>query len=111
MRIQETKVEAVFILQPEERLDTTTSPEFEKRVVGLLSAGEQFFVIDLRNVAYMSSAGLRVLLMFLKKLSASGGKLVLCNLSPEIRQIFDIAGFTRMFTIASGREDALALFE
>ena len=111
MEIGETKKDNVVILEPVGRIDTNTSSEFELKIVALLDAGEKKFVIDLENIDYISSAGLRVLLMAGKKLKTIDGNLILCSMSDHIKEVFDLAGFTPIFSISPSRSEATAILQ
>ena len=108
MEIQEEKHEGVLVVAPVGRVDTTTSIDLEERLVRHLDTGERHLVIDLGGIEYISSAGLRVLLILAKKLKAAGGDLVLCALGPAVRQVFELAGFLPIFRVEATREQALA---
>ena len=73
------------------------------------NAGAACLVVDFADLAYVSSAGLRVLLMGAKRLRASDGKLALCGMSPALHGIFKACCLEKLFTIARTREDALKL--
>jgi len=90
------------------RLDAVTSPEVEEMTRDWLAAGETKMVGDLSELEYISSAGLRVLLMLVKSVRASGGDLCLFGLQPNVREVFALAGFTRIITLAETRPEALA---
>ncbi len=107
MIIRETKQEDLVILEPEGRLDTKTSHEFEKKLLEHLGAGQRRFVIDLATLEYLSSAGLRVLLMLAKKISGTEGALALCSMSDHVREVFEIAGFMSVFTVRGTRAEAI----
>ncbi|HVO52388.1 MAG TPA: STAS domain-containing protein [Thermoanaerobaculia bacterium] len=112
LQIHESKVEGGFVvLEPVGRLESKTSPDLDKKVVALLAAGERRFVVDLGATDYVSSAGLRVLLMLAKKLAGGGGRLVLCGLNPQVRDVFEIAGLGALFAIHPTRAAALAAAE
>ncbi|MBQ6494076.1 MAG: STAS domain-containing protein [Erysipelotrichaceae bacterium] len=80
------------------RLDTTTAPELEEELKKLFEAGSKDLAINLEQLEYISSAGLRVLL-FAQKSVTPEGKLVIRNARPEIMEVFDITGFTDILTI------------
>ncbi|MDE6005961.1 MAG: STAS domain-containing protein [Muribaculaceae bacterium] len=82
------------------RLDSVTSADFDKAVESLW-AGEPTpeILIDCKELEYVSSAGLRSLITILKKSKASGRELRISNLSPSIKSIFDMTGFTNIFKI------------
>lgn len=98
----------VLIVRPVGRIDTNTSEELERWVAARLDGGVRKLVVDMTTVDYISSAGLRVLLMTLKRLKGSGGQLVLAGLNTSVRQIFDLAGFSTMFAIEPDADRAVA---
>lgn len=108
MEIREERREGVLVIAPGGRLDVTSSSDLERVLVGHLGAGETRFVLDLRDVEYISSAGLRVLLFLAKKAKEKTGRVALCALSPAVRQVFDLAGLLPVFTVEPSREDAVA---
>lgn len=95
------------VLKLDGRLDTETSADFELAAHDLTAAGERRFIVDLSGISYVSSAGLRVLLSLAKQMSSGGGELRLCGLAPSVRQVFDLSGFSKLFTIASDVNSAL----
>ncbi len=106
LEVKEETVGEVRVLGLEGRLDTDTSADLELAVQDLIDAGANHFIVDLAGVGYVSSAGLRVLLMLAKKIDGSGS-LRLCGLNPTVRQVFDVAGFTQLFRISTNREAIL----
>lgn len=106
LAISEERFGTTCLLALEGRLDTETSADLELAVQDLLQAGERRFVIDLAGVGYVSSAGLRVLLMLAKTVDGNGS-LRLAALNPTVRQVFDVAGFTPLFAIHADRAGAL----
>jgi anti-anti-sigma factor len=107
LEIREETVDEVRVLGLTGRLDTDTSADLELAVQDLIDAGGRHFVIDLSGVGYVSSAGLRVLLMLGKSVDGKGS-LRLCGLNPTVRQVFDVAGFTQLFAISANRDAILA---
>ena len=95
------------VLKLNGRLDTETSADFELAAHDLTSAGERRFVVDMGGISYVSSAGLRVLLALAKEVNSGGGALRLCSLAPSVRQVFDLSGFSKLFTIAQDLDGAL----
>ena len=88
------------------RLDTETAVDVELALQDLLGAGERQFIIDLAGIGYVSSAGLRVLLSLAKQLDGGKGTLRLCGLNASVKQVFDVAGFSKLFTIFPDRASA-----
>jgi anti-anti-sigma factor len=101
---------SVKVVAVDGRLDTTNYNELEAVVNKLIDEGVKDVVFDLSALEYISSSGLRVMLLTLKKTSAAGGKLILCNMKEGIREIFEISGFTTIFTIMPDMNDALNQF-
>jgi anti-anti-sigma factor len=110
MDIREETQDGVLVVAPVGRLDSNSSDDLERTLRSRLEAGRRL-VIDLGAVDYVSSAGLRVLLLAAKRLHDSEGQLVLCGLGDSVHQIFEFAGFLRIFTIEPSRPAALARFE
>lgn len=89
------------------RIDAVTSAELEKTLISKLDAGEGKFMVDMKDVEYISSAGLRVFLLIAKKLNTQKGKLVFYNLQKMIDDVFKVSGFYSLFGIFKNKEDAL----
>jgi len=81
------------------RIDTLTASEFETKVNEVINADYQAIAFDCSDMDYISSSGLRVFLMAQKKVSQAGKGLTICSLQPSIKEIFDISGFSQIFTI------------
>ena len=81
----------------EGRLDTTTAPQLESELKGSLD-GVSNLVLDLSNLEYISSAGLRVLLSA-QKIMNKQGSMTIKNVSEEIMEIFEVTGFVDILTI------------
>ncbi len=90
------------------RLDGTNTAILEAAVAGHLEAGETLLLFDLENLIYISSAGLRVLLIIARKMQAQSGKALFCGFSEEISQVFEVSGFKDVLSVYRGRADALA---
>lgn len=90
------------------QLDTRASPQLEKALDEALGAGRAEILVDCARLDFVTSAGLRVLLMTGKRLSSAGGRLALSSLNPSVREVFDISGFASLFPIHPTREGALA---
>lgn len=97
----------VAVVDIQGRIDSTTALTLGERLTGILGAGKAL-VLDLRQLEYISSAGFRVLLLAAKQADATGRRLVLCGMSPKVRQLFDLGGFLDVFPISASREDAIA---
>lgn len=108
MQINESRENEIIILGPVGHLDTRSQGDFEKAVLERLQAGERRFIVDMVEVEYLASAGLRVLLMLAKKLKSSEGQLVICGMNEHVLEVFNVAGFSSFFTINNTKDEALA---
>lgn len=99
MKITDERRGDVLVIRPEGRIDTNTSDELERALTGRIDGGARRLVLDMSGTDYISSAGLRVLLLAAKKLRGAAGQLVLGGMNPSVRQIFELAGFVSIFTI------------
>jgi anti-sigma B factor antagonist len=106
--IQQDQQGGVRILALSGRLDTETSADLELALADLQAAGATHFLIDMADIGYVSSAGLRVLLALAKQLDGGRGSLRLCGLNAAVTQVFDVAGFSKLFLIYPTRDAALA---
>ncbi|MEI9981865.1 MAG: STAS domain-containing protein [Aliidongia sp.] len=85
--------------RPQGRLDSNSGPVFEKELLGYIEGGSRRLLLDFSDLTYISSAGLRVVLVAAKRMKAAGGKLVLASLSAQVAEVFEISGFNRILDI------------
>ena len=104
--LQETIGDAT-ILVPLARVDSSTAKAFEARVLAVVNTAAPKIVIDFSELTYISSAGLRVVLVG-AKMTRAPRKFVLCSMKPNIREVFDVSGFARILSIYPDRAAALA---
>jgi anti-anti-sigma factor len=90
-----------------QRLDASTTPEFEKKCAEIISPARSHMVFDFTNLEYISSAGLRSILATAKKLQAIGGGLSLCGLSGLVEEVISVSGFDRVLPVYASVDDAL----
>ncbi|WP_075556256.1 STAS domain-containing protein [Parabacteroides timonensis] len=81
------------------QLDTLSSPDLEKEIMDILEKDVKKVILDGTDLSYISSAGLRLLLILQKKMSQKGGTFVLRNIQSSIMDIFKITGFNSFLTI------------
>lgn len=93
---------------PKGRLDSNSAPALEKVLLERIDAGQSKLTIDFGSVDYISSAGLRVLLMAAKRTGAAKGRFSMHSLSPEIREVFEISGFLTILKVYPDLNAALA---
>jgi anti-anti-sigma factor len=107
MRIADARLDGVVTVAPDGRIDTTTAPDLERHLFALVTAGERRIVVDLSGVDYISSAGLRVMLLFARRVKDAGGRLALCAMGDPVRQVFHLAGFLPLFTVCDSPDAAV----
>jgi len=81
------------------RIDTTTAEKFQKEIAPLMEGNNPDIEMDCSGLEYTSSQGLRLFLILQKSVMARQGKLVLKGMQPMVREVFDITGFSNIFTI------------
>ncbi|MBQ6238080.1 MAG: STAS domain-containing protein [Bacteroidales bacterium] len=81
------------------RLDTTNADRFQQDVNPLMQMEHPDIDIDCSGMSYTSSQGLRIFLMLQKSVLAHGGKMVMRNMNPQVKEVFDITGFSNIITI------------
>ena len=99
MKLVEALTENVAVVEAYGRLDSTTAKEFGDKLLSLVQAGHSAILVDLKNVAYISSAGFRALLIANRATEEKKGKLALCGVIGEVRRLFEIGDFTDLFLI------------
>jgi anti-anti-sigma factor len=107
MEIQTRKEKNAVIVSVKGRMDAVTAPEFEKNLSDLISKGETTFLLNLANLEYISSAGLRSILATYKKLKEKQGNILFTGLQGPVEEVFKISGFHTIFKIFDSEETAL----
>ncbi len=108
MEIKEETRGDIKIIDLHGRLDASTSPGVEKQLLALVAQGQVRIVFDLSGLSYISSLGLRVLMVVAKQVHTGGGKLALATLNDSVREIFSLAGFTQLFAVFQTVDEAVA---
>lgn len=98
----------VWLLIPGGRLDSSTAPVLEAAFRDLLARGHYRLVVDMGEVTYISSRGLKALVSAWRRSRDEGGDITLCSMSVHVRKVFDTVGFTRIFAIHDTCDAALS---
>jgi len=100
----------ILILMLRGQLDGTTvaSAEPDMMKAAALRRGT---VLDLSELTYVASVGLRLIILLAKRLSQSGQRLALCGLQPQVEEVFEIGGFTSLLSLLGTRRDAIAFVQ
>lgn len=96
----------LLIVKPIGRLDSSNSSDFEKIVDERITAGSKNVLLDMSELAYVSSAGLRAVLIIGKKIRSENGKLLMSGMQSSVREIFEISGFLSIFELFESVEKA-----
>ncbi len=107
MEITTKSIEKGTVVAIEGRIDTTNYNEFEQVVNQLFEQKVKTIFLDCSGLSYISSSGLRVFLTVQKKMMGIGGKFLLFAMQPTIKEIFDISGFSSIFSIFNSEEEAM----
>lgn len=108
LEVSESREPGVVIVGLAGRLDGSTVASLDDRLARLVQAGERRLVLDLTALEYISSVGLRTILVVAKQLRAAAGKLAMASLQDQVRQVFDLAGFSTLLTVCPTRPEAVA---
>ena len=110
MNITEEKRDDKLIVNLSGRLDAKTSKEAEKKLLSFVADGETKLLLDCGSLEYISSAGIRVVLMLVKKLKQAGGRLVFASLQNTVKEVFDLTNLTPLLEICGSRDEGLESF-
>ena len=108
MKISIREEDDVKIVYLEGEMDTNTSPEVMEELDKLRNNGAKKILLNLENLDFVSSAGLRVFLATAQQLQASGGGFRVCMLNQEIKEVFDISGFSTLLMVFDNEAKGLA---
>ena len=108
MDIIEKKKDGISIFEVIGRLDSNTSPAFEKRLFDVIEKGSKKVIVDFKDLDYISSAGLRVILKAAKTLRGTEDVFILCSLKDYVKEVFEISGFDAYLPITSTIDEALS---
>ncbi len=90
------------------RIDAGASPAVNSMIRTAMGEGTKHLIVGLREVTFMSSSGLRTLLLLTRELRRAGGNLVLCEPQPQVAEVFHLTGFDQIFQLHHTREEAAA---
>lgn len=110
MNINNEIIDDIVVIRLNGRLDAYTSLDLENAINETIENGNRKIIINFKEIDYISSSGLRVILATLKQMNKQDGKLKLACLRTIVKEVFDIAGFTQLFEIYDTEDEALKSF-
>ena len=111
LRVEENGDISVVHFLDKRILDEPTIQAIAEQLFSLVDTdGKRKLLLNFGNVEYMSSAALGKLITLNKKVQAAGGRLILCNIDPQIREVFEITKLDKLFDIRNEEQEALQMF-
>ena len=108
MDVTTKRQDGVLSAQVGGRIDGTNASEFEEAIRTAIEESDRAVIVDFEKLVYISSAGLRAILLTAKSLDNRNAKFALCSLSDQIREVFETSGFDKVIAIHSSKAEALA---
>ena len=107
MDLEVRKEKGAVVILVKERINAVTAPDFESQISESMTEGEKYLVLNMADVEYISSAGLRVILATAKKLKADQGDIFLVGLQGVVKEVFELSGFYQIFKVFETEAEAL----
>ena len=98
----------VLVAKTTGRIDGGNSGPFQEALQSLLEDGPTALVLDFEDLVYISSAGLRVILLLARRLGTKAGKVAVCSLTESVSEVFQISGFDKIVPVHAAQADALS---
>ena len=98
----------ILVAKADGRIDGTNAQEFQKELETAVDTNARVVILDLEHVSYISSAGLRVILLTAKSLLKKNANFAVCSLSAQIREVFEISGFDKIISVHASQAEAVA---
>ena len=108
MKVEVTRSGSVAIAGVNGRVDSANASSFDKVLEDAMVGGAKSMVLDFTELAYLSSAGLRAILLTVKRTKSAGGELAVCRVPSHILEVLEVSGFTRLIKVARTVEEAKA---
>ena len=108
MNIGEARYDSATVLHPEGRLDQDTAEAFQKKLLETVGGGSKAVIVDFSKIPYVSSVGLRAIMIAAKQGKADGISLAVAELVPTVNEIFEISRFNFVVDVHEKLRDAVA---
>lgn len=100
------RIDGILVLRISGRLDAATGPAAEAAAASLLAPGDRSVVLDMSEVDFVASAGLRAVIVIMR--AARGARFAACGLRPHVRDVFEISGLGTMLRLCATQDEARA---
>lgn len=107
MEIKTSEENGILTVELIGNLDTASAGPAEAELTKLMESNANQLLLDFTDVPFIASSGLRVLLKIGQTLKANGGKLHICCINDTVREVFEISGFDRIFSVFGSKQDAM----
>jgi anti-sigma B factor antagonist len=107
MEIDIKEMNEIQILSVKGSIDADTASEFDQSLEKQISGGRDRIILDLSQLEYISSAGLRVIMKAAKKMEITGGEMAIVGLRGVVQEVFKVSGFYSLFNIYDSEEEAV----
>jgi anti-sigma B factor antagonist len=110
MELSTKEMKRVSMLTVSGRIDSNTAPDFDKALQSLINANRSQIVVNMKDVEYLSSAGLRALVSAVKAAKGGGGDVRIAEPSKRVREVMDLAGLNSIFAMYDDTVEAVGSF-
>ena len=111
MEINTEQKGGVLVALTVDRVDGSNAREFQEALQAVIKDTGNAFLLDMEHLTYISSAGLRVILLIARTLQGKNTKFAVCSLSDSVREVFEISGFDKIVATHATQADAIAALE
>ena len=111
MEINTEQKGGVLVALTVDRVDGSNAREFQEALQAVIKDTGNAFLLDMEQLTYISSAGLRVILLIARTLQGKNTKFAVCSLSDSVREVFEISGFDKIVATHATQSDAIAALE
>ena len=108
LRLQADQTEGILVISVAGRVDGLNAREFHDNLYREIVGSDSPVVLDLEKLSYISSAGLRSILVVAKRLKDRNTRFMVCSLSAPVREVFEITAFDIIIDVLESRSDAIA---
>ena len=106
MKVETSHSGAVATAAVSGRVDSSNAADFDQELGGALLGDTVSLVLDFTNLVYLSSAGLRAILLAVKRARTAGGEVAVCNVPDHILEVLEVSGFSRLIKVCRSTEEA-----